>query len=354
MAGASLAAFLPGATSRASADCDSLEQAQSLKYNAPGRPLFGLVAPAARLSNERGYFARMADEMSLFTLESDFQWSTMEPRPGEWDFRSTDEGVQFARSHGTLFAGHALYYHYFIPQWLRASSDADALTQALQSRIETTMTRYRGSIFRWDVVNEPLNARDGLSGGLRATSFSRTLGERYIDLAFRSARAADPAALLCLNEAEFEYGDQQAKRDDLLALLRRLKDRGAPVDVLGIQSHLSAAKTFDFDSLRSFLTQVRALGLKVAVTELDVVDETLPADPSVRDRLVADHAQGYLRTVHDNSELIGVTCWGYSDRFTWLDMWHKRADGRPLRPLPFDFDLMRKPLWRVIRETVSA
>jgi hypothetical protein len=39
---------------------------------------------------------------------------------------------------------------------------------------------------------------------------------------------------------------------------------------------------------------------------------------------------------------------------TWLDMWYKRSDGRPLRPLPFDFDLMRKPLWAAIRDIIRT
>lgn len=354
LTGVTMAGLLPSESARSSPDDHSLERSPSMKSSANGRPLFGLTAPAARISSESYYCARMAEEMGLYTLESDFQWSSMETRPGEWNFQRADEGVRFAKAHGVRVAGHALYYHHFIPLWLASSADADALTHALEARIKTTVARYQGAIQRWDVVNEPLNARDGLPGGLRASSYSRTLGEHFIDAAFHVARASDPSALLGLNEAEFEYADQQGKRDDLLALLRRLKERGAPVDVLGIQAHLTASKAFDFNALEAFLNQVRALGLKVAVTELDVIDVSLPADPVIRDRMVADHVRGFLRVIRNTSDLVSVTCWGYTDRYTWLDMWHKRTDGRPMRPLPFDFDLMRKPLWGAVQEIITT
>jgi len=353
LAGAALSA-LSGSIARAESAGGSLENSPSLKAARAGQPLFGLVAPVARLAENGPAFSRMAGEMGLFTLESDFQWSAMETSPGVWDFHRTDAGVYFATSHGVAVAGHAIYYHYFIPEWLRSSEDSDALTAALNERIAKTVARYAGKVQRWDVVNEPLNSRDGLPEGMRATAYSRVFGDRFIDIAFKLARAADPGALLCLNEAEFEYADQQEKRDNLLALLRRLKQRGVPVDVLGIQSHLVAEKAIDDQALQRFLKAVHKLGIKVAVTELDVLDDKLPADPGVRDKLVAQHAQRYLRIVRDNSDVVSVTCWGYSDRFTWLDMWHKRSDGRPLRPLPFDFDLMRKPLWAVIRDIIRT
>jgi endo-1,4-beta-xylanase len=37
--------------------------------------------------------------------------------------------------------------------------------------------------------------------------------------------------------------------------------------------------------------------------------------------------------------------WGLSDRRTWLSTAEPRADGLPVRPLPLDADLKRKPAW---------
>jgi endo-1,4-beta-xylanase len=325
-----------------------------LKGAARGKPSFGLTANATRIQKERKLFARMAGEMDLFTPESNFQWSLMEPKPGQWNWQPTDAGLAWATSNDIRVVGHSLLYHWFIPDWLKASRDADELTEALRRRIITTLGRYHGRIARWDVVNEPLNLRDGMPGNLRRTPYSQVVGEAYLDLAFKTAREADPAALLCLNEAEIEYEGQEEKRASLLALLRRLKDRNVPIDVVGLQSHLDAGKTLDIKGLGQFLAGVKSLGLKIAVTELDILDDSLPGDPSLRDQRIADHARQYLEAVRAGGELVSITCWGMSDRNTWLDMWHTRNDGRPMRPLPFDFDLRRKELWNVIRQVILA
>lgn len=325
-----------------------------LKGVGRSKPAFGLTANAARIQKERKLFARMAAEMDLFTPESNFQWSAMEPKPGQWNWQPTDTALAWASANDIQVVGHSLLYHWFIPDWLKTSRDAKTLAEALQRRIDTTLGRYQGRIARWDVVNEPLNLRDGMPGNLRRTPYSQVLGETYLDLAFKAAREADPKALLCLNEAEIEYDDQAERRTSLLALLRRLKDRGVPIDIVGLQSHLDAAKTLDIKGLSEFLAGLKSLGLRVAVTELDVIDKSLPGDPAVRDRGVAEHVRQYLETVRAGSDLVSVTCWGMSDRNTWLDMWYTRDDGRPQRPLPFDFDLRRKELWNVIRQVIRA
>ena len=75
----------------------------------------------------------------------------------------------------------------------------------------------------------------------RAPGFE-LLGPDYLELAFRTARQADPNAKLTYNEygIENESDSNAAKRAATLALLKRLKAADAPLDALGIQSHISA------------------------------------------------------------------------------------------------------------------
>ena len=99
-----------------------------LKGAARGKPAFGLTANAARIPKERKLFARMAAEMDLFTPESNFQWSAMEPKPGQWNWQPTDAGLAWATANDIRVVGHALLYHWFIPDWLKTSRDAKTLT----------------------------------------------------------------------------------------------------------------------------------------------------------------------------------------------------------------------------------
>ena len=150
---------------------------------------------------------------------------------------------------------------------------------------------FAGKLYSWDVVNEVLDPGSPRPDGLRDTPWLRSCGVDYLELAFRAAAAADPRALLVWNETYLEVsnGFGQNKRTAMLALLDRMLARGVPIQGIGLEAHLRAeqAAVLGDASYEAFLGQLARRGMKIFITELDVQDVTLPADPGARDQAVA-------------------------------------------------------------------
>ncbi len=144
-----------------------------------------------------------------------------------------------------------------------------------------------------------------------------------------------------------EYGDKPAdKQRATLLVIDRLLDADVPVHALGVQAHLLAdsfAERFRPDAYLRFLSEVADRGLEILITELDVLDDGLPADRRTRDRLVADVYRRYLNATLQEPAVAAVITFGLSDRYTWLQEDYGREDGAPRRPLPFDEDLRPNP-----------
>jgi len=178
---------------------------------------------------------------------------------------------------------------------------------------------------------------DGRADGLRDSPWMKLIGADYIELAFQTARDADPQALLTYNDYGIEAEDDASasKRAALLLLLRRLKARHVPLDALGIQSHITAGHKYG-PGLTSLMADARAMGLQVFLTEMDVNDRDWPADNGIRDAAVADAYGSYLDLTLRDPAVRAVLTWGISDRLTWLNSEGARKDKLPERCLPFD------------------
>jgi endo-1,4-beta-xylanase len=333
----------------------------SLKARAAAKGLFYGAAVRTGLFQKDPAFAQAYfDDCGLVVPATAFKWDNLRPRPGPFDFRAPDDICSIAAAHGMRVRGHTLVWYRALPDWFATQVTASNAEAELHNHINTVMRRYRGRIQSWDVVNEAIDP--SASRGLRSDGLSKSpwldlLGSDYVATAFRMAHEADPDVLLVYNDNHMEYDSRyfDRKRDLVLQLLQKLKSQGAPVGALGIQAHLDAAETrFNDRKYRDFLGSVAALGLKIIISELDVSDEKVPGTVSVRDQAVASAYSSYLSAALDELAVIGVVTWGLSDRDTWLARDHKRDDGDPLRPLPLDSDLRKKPAYEAIGRALDA
>ena len=68
---------------------------------------------------------------------------------------------------------------------------------------------------------------------MRQSIFYTTIGEYYIDIAFKTAKAADSTPILAIND--YNIDGTGAKSTVMLNLVTKLKARGVPVEQIGIQ-----------------------------------------------------------------------------------------------------------------------
>jgi endo-1,4-beta-xylanase len=313
---------------------------------------YGSAVRAGMLASDAVYRAAIIANCQSIVPEGEMKWPDIHPARNQYRFEQADALVDFARQNKIAIRGHTLAWYGGMPEWTASISGRVEAERELVDHIETVVSRYRGEIPSWDVVNEPLVDWPQDESSLRPSIWTTQLGPDYIPIALRTAAMADPDAQLVLNEYDVEYEGARfaARRKALIALLRSLRDRGVPLHAVGLQAHLFASRRIDRDALQGFLSEIVALKLDVLVTELDVIDYELPGEISRRDALVAAMADQFLGAVCDVVRPKAILTWGLTDRYTWVPTYFTRKDGLPNRPLPFDADYRRKPLFDVIEK----
>ena len=302
------------------------------------------------------YPALVDHEAAILFTEDDLLWYKLLPEPGaELDFTYGDQFVALAEQQQQLvFGAHLVWDEGFGEGWTEDDlwgMDQETASNLLYTTVETVVDRYRGRIAGWIVVNEVIDAHE--EDGLRRDyPWYETIGPSFVAESFRIAQAADPDALLVLNDFGFETDDEfdaaADKRRNALFVLDALLEADVPVQAFGVQAHLEAAdfaEKFDVEGYGQFLSDLADRGVSVLVTEMDVLDDGLPADIATRDAAVADVYKRYLDVALAEPAVASLITFGLTDRYTWLQEDYPREDGAPRRPLPFDDALQPKPAY---------
>jgi endo-1,4-beta-xylanase len=317
---------------------------------------YGCAAGSYQLRDE-DFAEVLAREANILVSEYELKRDTVEPAPGQFDYSGADALLAFATAHGMKMRGHTLVWYAGGPPWLEEKVLNAPDDEILTDYVARLVGRYRGRIQSWDVVNEAIHPQDGRPDGLRDCLWLKRFGPDYIDLAYRTAKRADPDALLVYNDWGCEGGEawNDRFRAATLKFLEGALARKVPVEALGLQGHLNAfGPGVDQRKLRTFLDEVRAMGLRILVTEHDVDDSGGPLDIAARDRAVADASARFLDVVLDNDATLAVLTWGLTDRYLKAPGGLKAMlSGYSPRKLPLDAELRRKPMWGAIARALS-
>jgi endo-1,4-beta-xylanase len=337
----------------------------------PMERLIGVAVKTNRLSNTA--YAGAAREFNSLTHENELKWESVEPQPGVFSFANADSTVAFAEASGMKVRGHTLVWHSQLASWVRDLTTRDEVLAAMERHITTVVSRYRGRIFAWDVVNEaflgggmgalprlrgsdPTDADDPnntMGNNGRDSIFRRLIGEDYIDRAFTLANQADPDAKLFYNDFGAEGGG--GKSDAIYQMVQGMVQRGVPIHGVGLQMHVGTGGNPTPESIATNMQRIADLGLEIHITEFDVALCGM-GSLEVRREQQRQRLVGITQACLDQPKCTALTFWGVADSDSWRDRECQMgvAESGRTEPLLFDANYQRKDAYYGVFDAFAA
>jgi endo-1,4-beta-xylanase len=298
-------------------------------------------------------------QFGSMTAENAMKMGPIHPKENEYNWANADSIVAFAQRNKLKLRGHTLCWHNQAGNWIFKDDAGNPVTKEvllkrLKDHITMVVTRYKGKIYAWDVVNEAIS--DSPDEYLRNSDWFKICGEEFIAKAFQYAHEADPNALLFYND----YNETNpVKREKIFKLVKSLMDASVPIHGLGMQGHWAITEPTR-QNLDSALQRYSQLSVTLQITELDV--SVYPKEHNAREKKSTDYDTRFTPELEAKQteayrmyfemfrkyrkNISGVTFWNISDRSSWLDNFPVR--GRKDYPLLFDQNLKLKKAFQAV------
>ncbi|WP_026753460.1 endo-1,4-beta-xylanase [Sediminibacter sp. Hel_I_10] len=298
----------------------------------------------------------VGNEFNSITAENIMKSMMIHPERDSFNYELADKFVALGEKYDMFIHGHTLIWHSQLSPWFQTIEDSLEFANATERHVKDIVTHYKGRINSWDVVNEALNE----DGTLRKSVFLDKMGEDYLANAFKWAAEIDPKADLYYNDYNMTNAD---KRKGAIRLVQNILDKGIKVDGIGMQGHWHLDSP-SIEDIEQSILDYASLGVKVAITELDVsvlpnpwdlqgaeisqnfenkegmnpYKEKLP--DSIQVKLANRYKDIFSLFLKHKDKISRVTFWGVSDGQSWLNGFPVR--GRTNYPLLFDRELKPK------------
>ncbi|MEB3344769.1 endo-1,4-beta-xylanase [Aquimarina gracilis] len=306
------------------------------------------VAVSATRTEISSYDEVYTREFSSITAENDMKMASIFTGidgSGNiiYDWSKIDALIAYAETNNLNVHGHTLIWHRSLPQALENFNGTDQeFEDVIEQYITEVLTRYKGKINSWDVVNEAID--DDPSTQWRNTLFLQRMGEDYVEKCFAFARAADPDVKLFYNDYNMTF--DAIKRGKVLAMADQLKTKNL-IDGVGYQMHID----YNFPSrqeIQDATDELVAKNLLIHFAELDVkVNAANDLTEFTAERSLAQAQQ--VKEIVEIFNAIpqqlkyAITMWGLKDDDTWLI---PENNGRPEWPLLFDESFQKKDAYQ--------
>lgn len=272
-------------------------------------------------------------------------------RDSTYSFEKVDKLLAFCEEHDKRLFGHTLLWHYGLPQWIQdeaSKNGAASVDKFMKDYITKVVTKYKGKVAAWDVVNEGFETS---GGDYRKTFWYNQLGKAYVEKAFRYAHEADPDAVLFYNDFNLER--DTAKLNGVLKMISELKEKDVPIHGLGFQMHLRM--DIPDSTIAYCLKKAADTGLQIHFSELDIIfnkhndskDGGEQQYTELTEEMKLQQAEKYknlvlmYRNIVPLDQQYGITFWDFNDRDTWIKPFFNINDW----PTIFDENLDPKPAY---------
>ncbi|KAK1651535.1 hypothetical protein QYE76_069340 [Lolium multiflorum] len=252
---------------------------------------FGSAIASTILGND-AYQKWFVDRFNAAVFEDELKWYSTEPASGLLRFDVPDQMLAFVRSHRVMVRGHNIFWENqdATPRWVKGLSPED-LRSAVNTRIQSLMTRYRGEFAHWDVNNEMLHYN----------FYEQRLGPNATADFFSVAQDADPLATLFMNEYNVveTCDDVSSTVDAYVARLKDLRAAGAVLEGIGLEGHFSKP---NIPYMRAVLDKLATLNLPIWFTEVDINNKFDAQTQAV-------YLEQVLREAYAHPAVSGVMLW---------------------------------------------
>ncbi len=301
-------------------------------------------------------------QFSSVVAENCMKSMFLQPQEGKFFFDDADKFVDFGMKNNMFIIGHTLIWHSQLPKWFFSDKNGkdvspEVLKQRMKNHITTVVSRYKGKVKGWDVVNEAILE----DGSYRKSKFYEILGEDFIPLAFQYAQEADPNAELYYNDYNEWYPE---KVKTVITMVEKLKSRGIRIDGVGMQAHVGMDNP-SIDEYEKAILAYSNAGVKVNITELEISALPSPwgssanvSDTVAYQKEMNPYTKGLPKEVEmkwekryldffglflkHKDKIRRVTLWGVTDKQSWKNDFPVK--GRTDYPLLFDRKDKEKPV----------
>lgn len=287
---------------------------------------------------------RIKEFSNILVAENFMKCANLRPNAKFWNWSDIDHSIEFAEKNNIQMKFHTMFWHQQNSSFINNMKSKEEALEMMDNHIITIMDHLKGKIKVYDVVNEMFEE----DGSFRKTIWYNLIGEEYLAHALTVASEHNSGAKLYLNEYNNECVGYP-KADAMYNFVKSLKEKGVPIDGVGMQLHLSTDLPFDPDAIRANCKRYADIGIEISFSEVDV---RLPAS-KFKDPEEIKKQEYIYTTLLDialtEPNVKSFIVWGMYDRTSWVPA----TFGGYGNACIYDVEYNKKPVYEAMFEKLK-